>query len=126
MATLNAYLKQTQGPRLAVRIGTYPGLVVVGTMGNGGRHEQLALGETPNLAARLQSLTAPDTLTISDTTHRLVHGYVRGDDLGPHRLNGVETPMRVYRGVGESAAQTQLCSWGLTGHWGRRCWCVES
>jgi len=89
--------------------------VVVGTMGNGGRHEQLALGETPNLAARLQSLTAPDTLAISDTTHRLVQGYVRGDDLGLHRLKGVETPMRVYRVVGESAAQSRLDVAGGTG-----------
>ena len=115
MATLNARLEQTQGPRLAVRIGIHTGLVVVGTMGNGGRHEQLALGETPNLAARLQSLTAPDTLAISDTTHRLVQGYVRGDDLGLHRLKGVETPMRVYRVVGESAAQSRLDVAGGTG-----------
>ena len=115
MAMLNARLEQTQGPRLAVRIGIHTGLVVVGTMGNGGRHEQLALGETPNLAARLQSLTAPDTLAISDTTHRLVQGYVRGDDLGLHRLKGVETPMRVYRVVGESAAQSRLDVAGDTG-----------
>ena len=68
--------------RLAVRIGIHTGPVVVGTMGSGGRHEQLALGETPNLAARLQSLAAPDTVAISDTTHRLVQGYFRCDDLG--------------------------------------------
>jgi class 3 adenylate cyclase len=115
MATLNARLEQTQGPRLAVRIGIHTGLVVVGTMGNGGRHEQLALGETPNLAARLQSLTALDTVAISATTHRLVQGYVRGDDLGLHRLKGVETPMRVYRVVGESAAQSRLDVAGGTG-----------
>ena len=115
MATLNARLEQTQGPRLAVRIGIHTGLVVVGTMGNGGRHEQLAMGETPNLAARLQSLAAPDTVAISDTTHRLVQGYVRGDDLGLHRLKGVETPMRVYRVVGESAAQSRLDVAGGTG-----------
>jgi len=115
MATLNARLEQTQGPRLAVRIGIHTGLVVVGTMGNGGRHEQLALGETPNLAARLQSLAAPDTVAISDTTHRLVQGYVRGDDLGLHRLKGIETPMRVYHVVEESDAQSRLDVAGGTG-----------
>ena len=102
MMTLNSRLEETHGPRLAVRIGIHTGLVVVGTMGNGGRHEQLALGETPNLTARLQSLAAPDTVAISETTHRLVQGYVRGDDLGLHRLKGVKTPMRVYRVVGKA------------------------
>jgi hypothetical protein len=84
-------------------------------MGSGGRHEQLALGETPNIAARLQSLAAPDTVAISDTTYRLVQGYVRCDDLGLHSLRGVETPLQVYCVVGESAAQSRLDVVGATG-----------
>src|SRR5262245_35240810 len=72
---LTARLEQHKGIRLTVRIGIHTGLVVVGRMGSGGRHEQLALGETPNLAARLQSLAGPDTVVISETTQRLVHGY---------------------------------------------------
>src|SRR5712691_8481790 len=108
MGKLNTGLDQTKGIRLAVRIGIHTGPVVVGTMGSGGRHEQLALGETPNLAARLQSLAAPDTVAISDTTRRLVQGYFRCDDLGIHSLKGVETPMRVYHVVAESAAQSRL------------------
>ena len=101
--------------RLAVRIGIHTGPVVVGTMGSGGRHEQLALGETPNLAARLQSLAAPDTVAISETTHRLVQGYFRCNDLGSPSLKGVETPLRVYRVVAESAAQSRLDVAGTTG-----------
>jgi predicted ATPase/class 3 adenylate cyclase len=108
MATLNTRLEQARGIRLTVRIGIHTGPVVVGTMGSGDRHEQLALGETPNLAARLQSLAAPDTVAISSTTHRLVQGYFTCDDLGIHSLKGVETPTRVYRVVGESAAQSRL------------------
>jgi class 3 adenylate cyclase len=54
LRTLNPRLVQEQDVRLAVRIGIHTGLVVVGEMGSGGRHEHLALGETPNLAARLQ------------------------------------------------------------------------
>jgi len=88
---------------------------VVGTMGSGGRHEQLALGETPNLAARLQSLAAPDTVAISATTHRLVQGYFTYDDLGSPDLKGVETPLRVYRVVEEGAAQSRLDVAGTTG-----------
>jgi class 3 adenylate cyclase len=108
LGTLNTRLAQAHGMRLAVRIGIHTGPVVVGTMGSGGRHEQLALGETPNLAARLQSLAAPNTVAISHTTHRLVQGYFRCDDLGLHSLKGVETPLRVYRVVEASAAQSRL------------------
>jgi class 3 adenylate cyclase len=108
MEALNTRLEQAKGIRLAVRIGMHTGLVVVGSMGSGGRHEQLALGETPNLAARLQSLAAPNTGVISATTHRLVQGYFRYDDLGFHSLKGVETSMRVYRVVGENTAQSRL------------------
>ena len=115
MGTLNTRLERAKGMRLAVRIGIHTGPVVVGTMGSGGRHEQLALGETPNLAARLQSLAAPDTVAISEATHRLVQGYFRCDDLGSPSLKGIETPMRVYRVVGESAAQSRLDVAGGTG-----------
>jgi class 3 adenylate cyclase/predicted ATPase len=115
MGALNTGLERAKGMRLAVRIGIHTGPVVVGTMGSGGRHEQLALGETPNLAARLQSLAAPDTVAISATTHRLVQGYFRCDDLGSPNLKGVETPLRVYRVVEESAAQSRLDVAGATG-----------
>ena len=53
-----------------MRLGIHTGQVVVGDMGGGTRHEQLALGETPNLAARLQGLAAPNTLVISAATCR--------------------------------------------------------
>ena len=67
---LNTRLTRERGIRLVVRLGIHTGLVVVGEMGAGARYEQLALGETPNLAARLQGLAAPDTVVISATTYR--------------------------------------------------------
>ena len=73
--TLNTRLARDKGVRLAVRLGIHTGLVVVGEMGGGGRQEQLALGETPNIAARLQGLAAPDTVVISAATSQLVQGY---------------------------------------------------
>jgi predicted ATPase len=115
MGTLNTGLEQYKGVRLAVRVGIHTGPVVVGPMGSGGRHEQLALGETPNLAARVQSLAAPDTVAISETTHRLVQGYFTCDDLGIHSLRGIKTPLRVYCVVGESTAQSRLDVAGATG-----------
>ena len=108
MATLNARLVPDKGFRLAVRVGIHTGLVVVGEMGGAGRQEQLALGDTPNMAARLQGLATPDTVVISDATWRLVQGYFAGHDLGPQTLKGVETPVQVYRVLGTSGAQSRL------------------
>ncbi len=75
MGDLKKGLQQAKGIQLAIRIGMHTGLVVIGEMGGAGRQEQLALGEVPNLAARLQGLAAPDTIAISEATSRLVQGY---------------------------------------------------
>jgi predicted ATPase len=108
MATLNSRLAQRQGVRLAIRVGIHTGLVVVGAMGGGGRQEQLALGETPNIAARLQGLTAPDTIVISEATARLVEGYFISHPLGMQELKGLAHPLRVYRVLHASETQTRL------------------
>jgi predicted ATPase len=95
MGTLNNRLESEYGIQLAVRLGIHTGPVVVGEMGGGGRHEQLALGETPNIAARLESLAEPDTVAISAMTKRLVEGAFVLEDLGSHRLKGVPEPIAV-------------------------------
>jgi class 3 adenylate cyclase len=74
LGALNARLESRHGVRLAVRLGIHTGLVVVGEMGGGNRQEQLALGETPNVAARLQGLAAPDTVLVSTATYRPLRG----------------------------------------------------
>jgi TOMM system kinase/cyclase fusion protein len=112
---LNARLQPDKGIQLAVRIGIHTGLVVVGEGGGGARHEQLALGETPNIAARLQGLADPDTVVISAATYRLVHGFFACRDLGSHPLKGVSTPVPVYRVLGASSAQGRLDVAGPTG-----------
>src|SRR5207245_3356585 len=61
MGDLNQGLPQAKGIHLALRLGIHTGLVVVGAMGGAGRQEQLALGETPNIAARIQGLATPNT-----------------------------------------------------------------
>ena len=66
-------------------------------MGDQGRHEHLALGETPNIAARIQGLAAPNTVAISDATYRLVQGYFAYQDLGAHALRGVPELLRLYQ-----------------------------
>jgi TOMM system kinase/cyclase fusion protein len=115
MGALNARLAHQRGMHLAVRIGIHTGVVVVGAMGGGNRHEQLALGATPNVAARIQGLAAPDTVAISISTFRLVQGYFLYHDLGTHVLKGLTAPVQVYRILGESAAQSHLDVMGATG-----------
>src|SRR6266571_2447458 len=105
---LNQGLQQTRDIQLALRIGIHTGLVVVGQMGSTGRSEQLALGETPNVAARIQGRAAPNTLVISDATARLVQGYFVCQDLGMQPLRGVAEPIAVYRVLSESGATSRL------------------
>jgi class 3 adenylate cyclase/predicted ATPase len=108
MRDLRTRLKQDKGIQLAVRVGIHTGLVVVGAMGGGGRQEQLALGETPNIAARIQGLAASDTIAISEATSRLVEGYFSCELLGEHALRGVIQPLQVYRVLGESGVHSRL------------------
>ncbi|HEV8713794.1 MAG TPA: adenylate/guanylate cyclase domain-containing protein, partial [Candidatus Binatia bacterium] len=94
--------------RLQVRIGIHTGLVVVGEIGEGSRREQLALGDTPNIAARLQGLAQPNAVVISAATHRLIAGLLDCQDLGSHSLKGVSTPLQIYQVVGDSGARSRL------------------
>jgi hypothetical protein len=103
--------------RLQVRIGIHTGLVVVGEMGGGTKREQLALGDTPNIAARLQGLAEPDTVLLSAATQRLVADLFEFQDLGTRKLKGVSTPLSVYRVVRESEVHNRFAaavSKGLT------------
>src|SRR5712671_5433121 len=108
MDDLHTRLPHAQGRTLAVRLGIHTGLVVVGAMGEQGRHEHLALGETPNIAARIQGLAQPNTVAISDATYHLVQGYFACQDLGAQALRGVTEAMRVYHVLSESGATSRL------------------
>ena len=97
ITTLNTRLSAQYGVHLAVRLGIHTGPVVVGVMGGGGRHEHLALGETPNIAARLEGLAPSNAVVISAVTARLVQSAFALEDLGTHTLHGVAEPMAVSR-----------------------------
>jgi class 3 adenylate cyclase len=88
LGQLNTRLGQERGVQLAVRLGIHTGQVVVGEIGGGAKHEQLALGETPNVAARLQGMAAPNSLVISAATFQLLGGFFACQALGPHLLKG--------------------------------------
>jgi TOMM system kinase/cyclase fusion protein len=115
MGPLNTRLAQERGVQLAVRLGIHTGLVVVGEVGGGPRQEQLALGETPNLAARLQGVAAPNTLVISATTFQLLGGFFACQPLGTPLLKGFAQPLAVYRVLYESMARSRLEAVGSTG-----------
>ena len=92
---------------LSVRIGVHTGLVVVGAVGGGQRREQLALGETPNLAARLQGLAEENGLVISAASQRLVQGFFVTEDAGAARPEGLRRAGARVPGAGrERRAQS--------------------
>jgi class 3 adenylate cyclase/predicted ATPase len=93
---------------LQVRIGIHTGPVVVGEMGGGAKRELLALGETPNLAARIQGQAAPNEVVISTATYRLVEGLFECEDRGQPALKGISTPLTLSRVVKESEAQSRF------------------
>ena len=109
--SLNAQLPPLMRARLfhplQVRIGIHTGLVVVGKVG-GAKGELLAVGQTPNIAARIQGHAAPDTVAISEATHRLVEGLFECEDSGRTELKGISTPLTLYRVVKESEAQSRF------------------
>ncbi|MCB0224403.1 MAG: zinc ribbon domain-containing protein, partial [Anaerolineae bacterium] len=114
MKNLNVRLQQSirtrsRAPlRLAVRIGIHTGLVVVGEIGSGERREQLAVGETTNIAARLQNLAKPNTVVISVSSYRLVEGFFACRPLGFQSLRGITRPLETYRVLRQSRARNRL------------------
>lgn len=101
---LNVRLQQT----LQVRVGIHTGLVVVGEMGGGEKRERLALGDTLNIASRLQNIAETNTVVISSVTYRLVEGLFKCYDLGPHILKGISTPIQVYHVLEESGNRSRF------------------
>jgi predicted ATPase len=102
------------GVRVQVRLGVHTGMAVIGDMGGGDRHEQLAMGDTPNIAARLQGLATPDTVVLSAITARLVQRRFALEPLGTHQLKGVTEPLQVFQvlGVPDSADDEEAATPG--------------
>jgi class 3 adenylate cyclase/predicted ATPase len=92
-----------------VRIGVATGLVVVGELiGEGTAQERSIVGETPNLAARLQTLADPGTLVIAETTHRLASGLFEYRDLGAVNVRGFAEPVLVWEVLRPSAVESRF------------------
>jgi class 3 adenylate cyclase/tetratricopeptide (TPR) repeat protein len=110
------------GITLAVRQGLNTGLVVVGSIGNDLRMDYTAVGDTTNVAARLQQAAEPGRIVISDATHRLVGGYVNARALGRLSLKGKAEPIGAWEVISRRASRTRLevkAEQGLTPFVGR-------
>ena len=100
MELIDSVRKLETGVALAVRVGVATGPVVVGDIvGSGAAQESAVVGETPNLAARLQGIAAPDTVVLSAATQHLVGGRFDLEALGPQTLKGIGQPVPAYRAL---------------------------
>ena len=93
---------------LHARVGIATGLVVVGDLIGEATDRDAVIGETPNLAARLQGLAEPDTVVIAPDTRRLLAGLFDLTNLGEHAIKGFAKPVRVWQISGESIAQSRF------------------
>jgi class 3 adenylate cyclase/tetratricopeptide (TPR) repeat protein len=93
---------------LSVRIGIATGPVVVGEQAGAGDQSKLAIGSTPNLAARLQGLASADQIVIASSTRRLIGDAFELADLGEHELKGIAEPVHAWRVMAVSAAASRF------------------
>ena len=101
LQTTNKLLAERYSVHLQARIGIHTGLAVVGDLGAGlARDRDAIVGETPNIAARLQGEAEPDTVVVTAATRRLVEGLFTFEDVGQRALKGVSALIRIFRVVG--------------------------
>src|SRR6202047_912038 len=109
---------------LQTRVGIGTGLVVVGDLLRSGEaQERGIIGETPNLAARLQSIAEPNMVLIAESTRRLLGNLFDFDDLGSREIKGIDAPVRAYAGGRASSVESRfeaLHASGLTALIGRQ------
>jgi tetratricopeptide (TPR) repeat protein len=101
---------------LQTRVGIATGLVVVGNLiGSGASQEQAIVGETPNLAARLQGIAEPNSVVIAESTRKLVGNLFELEDLGAKDLKGVSGPVRAWLAVRPSSAESRFDAFHASG-----------
>jgi len=108
LGTFNQRLHAERGLELRARIGVNSGPVVVGTVGNDLKMDYTAIGDTTNLAARLESLAEPGTILVSESTYRLARGAFEMRGVGPFTVKGKSEPVVAYEVVGRGTATTPM------------------
>ncbi len=95
-------------PPLKMRIGIHTGPVIVGTLGNNLRVEFKAVGDTVNLASRMEGLAEPGATYVTEDTFKLTEGFFRFEALGEKVVKGKEKPVKVYRVIAPSSRRTRF------------------
>jgi class 3 adenylate cyclase/tetratricopeptide (TPR) repeat protein len=104
-----AGLQTDIGTELHVRVGIATGTVIVGDLiGEGAAQEQAVIGETPNLAGRLQTVAEPGTVLICKSTRRLTGGHFEYRDLGPVTLKGWAEPAQAWHVLRTSGVESRF------------------
>src|SRR3990172_3370684 len=108
LEALHAELLERRGIDFRMRIGIHTGLVVVGKIGDDLRMGYTAVGDTTNLAARLQSLARPGSILISEATKKLVEGFFDLRDLGALEVKGKRGPVRAFEVTAERGVRGRI------------------
>jgi len=123
MTKFSETIKAQKGiPSIVLRVGINTGPVVVGTPGNDLRVQFTAVGDTINMAARMEQMAEPGTTYITEDTFRLTEGFFRFEALGEKQVKGKEKPLKVYRVIAPSTRRTRFdvsAERGLTRFLGR-------
>ena len=110
MAKFNDRLRHDREgiPSLKMRVGINTGPVVVGTIGNDLRVEFTAVGDTVNLASRMEGLAEPGTIYVTEETYKVTEGLFRFEALGEKEVKGKKNPVKVFRVIAPSTRRTRF------------------